>query len=150
MKNNCVEISVFGERNYRLFLDIVKQELDILGTADINAVQAFILLNINETAVTIGEIIARGYYIGSNASYNIKKMILNGYIKQTQSDYDKRAAFLRLTSKGLALCRKLHTVIDMHIKTFSPQNKGKGDLEQCVSILKKVEHFWQDILSRRT
>ncbi|MDR3224114.1 MAG: MarR family winged helix-turn-helix transcriptional regulator [Holosporales bacterium] len=148
MKNSCVEISVYGEKNYRLFLDIIKQELDVIGVCDINAIQAFILLNIGENVITIGEIIARGYYIGSNASYNIRKMILNGYVVQTKSDYDRRAAFLKLTDKGLTLTEKLERILQRHLEAFGKHSKGKFDVEQCIAFLKKVEHFWKDILSR--
>ncbi|MDR0942606.1 MAG: winged helix DNA-binding protein [Holosporales bacterium] len=149
MGNSCVEISVYGEKNYRLFLDIIKQELDIIGVGDINPIQAFILMNINENVVTIGEVISRGYYIGSNASYNIKKMISNGYVQQTPSDFDKRAAYLKLTDKGLSLYEKLDADIKKLLDSFTPQIKGKFDLEQCVAFLKKVEYFWKDVLSRR-
>ncbi|MDR2458719.1 MAG: winged helix DNA-binding protein [Holosporales bacterium] len=149
MKNNCVEISVFGERNYRLFLDVIKQELDALRIIDINAVQAFILLNINESIVTVGDIITKGYYIGSNASYNIRKMNTSGYIQQIQSDYDRRAVFLKLTDNGFALCNKLDAVINKYASEFAPGTKGKIDLDQCALTLKKIEHFWKDLLARR-
>jgi DNA-binding MarR family transcriptional regulator len=149
MKNNCVEISVSGEKNYKLFLDVIKQELDALGIADINAVQAFILLNINESVVTVGDIITKGYYIGSNASYNIRKMAANGYIQQIQSNYDRRAVFLKLTDSGLALCSKLDTTINKYAAEFAPGTKGKSDLNQCALILKRIEHFWKDLLTRR-
>jgi DNA-binding MarR family transcriptional regulator len=149
MKNNCVEISVLGERNYRLFLDVIKQELDALGIVDINAVQAFILLNVNESVVTVGDIITKGYYIGSNASYNIRKMVANGYIQQIQSEYDRRAVFLKLTDSGSSLCSKLDSVITKHASEFAPGTKGKFDLTQCALVLKRIEHFWKDLLTRR-
>ncbi|MDR1365151.1 MAG: MarR family transcriptional regulator [Holosporales bacterium] len=149
MKNSCVEISVLGERNYRLFLDVVRCELDLLRIVDINAVQAFILLNIGGNVITAGDVIAKGYYIGSNASYNIRKMVTNGYVKQMQSDYDKRATFLKLTDDGLSLCSKLNQAIDEHVAEFAPGTKGKFDLGQCALILKKIEHFWKDLLSRK-
>ena len=71
MKNDFVDISICGELNYRLFLSVIKHELDKLGYADIAAVQALILMNLGDNVVTITEVMSRGYYIGSNASYNI-------------------------------------------------------------------------------
>ncbi|MDR0695195.1 MAG: MarR family winged helix-turn-helix transcriptional regulator [Holosporales bacterium] len=149
MRNSCVEISVCGEKNYRLFLDIIKQELDSIGAVDINAIQAFILMNINDNVVTIGEVITRGYYIGSNASYNIKKMTMNNYIHQTQSDFDKRAAYLKLTQKGLNLCNKLYDSVNNYLKIFETSIGGDFDIDQCIGVMKKIEHFWKDILMRR-
>jgi DNA-binding MarR family transcriptional regulator len=149
MKNSCVEISVCGEKIYRLFLDILKQELDIAGAIDINAIQAFILMNINDNVVTIGEVITRGYYIGSNASYNIRKMTINNYIQQTQSDFDKRAAYLKLTRKGLDLCDNLYESVNGYLKMFESSVNPDLGLDRCLDILKRIEHFWKDILMRR-
>ncbi|MDR1233963.1 MAG: MarR family winged helix-turn-helix transcriptional regulator [Holosporales bacterium] len=150
MKNSCLELSVCGEKTFRLFLEIIKQELDLLGIADISGVQAFILMNINENVITVGEVLSRGYYIGSNASYNIKKMITNKYIMQTPSDYDKRASYLQLTKKGLDLYTKLEAAITQHMNRFEAVSPGKSDMERGLKFLKKIENYWQDVLTRRT
>lgn len=149
MRNSCVEISVYGERTYRIFLDIIKQELDLMNVVDINAIQAFVLMNIGENIVTMGEVLSRGYYIGSNASYNLKKMIANGYIQQTQSDYDKRTSFLKLTEKGISLCEKLDRSINSHSKSLENNFKDKFGLDDGVGFLKGVETFWKDVLMSR-
>jgi DNA-binding MarR family transcriptional regulator len=124
-------------------------ELDIFGVSNINAIQAFILMNINESVVTMGEVIGRGYYVGSNASYNIKNLIISGYIKQTQSDYDRRLAFLKLTNNGLELVDNLDKAIQAHMDSFARSRKGGklGNIEQCIAFLRKIELFWKDVLS---
>ena len=61
------------ERLHRLLLDVVKDEFERLKILDINSVQALLLFNIGENEVTAGELKARGYYQGSNVSYNLKK-----------------------------------------------------------------------------
>jgi DNA-binding MarR family transcriptional regulator len=149
MKNSCLELPICGEKMHRLFLDIVKQELDNLGIVDINSVQAFILLNVNDNVITMGEVLSRGYYVGSNASYNVKKMIVNSYMKQTPSDYDRRAVYLSLTDKGLELCDKLEGALEAHMSKFSAFISGKSEIDKNLKFLKKVENFWQDILLRR-
>jgi len=148
MRNSCVETSVSGEKAYKLFLDIVKLELDVLGCVDINCIQALILMNINENVVTIGEVLSRGYYIGSNASYNLRKMISNGYVNQTPSDYDKRAAYLKLTSKGLNLYEKLDAALQKHATALENTFKNKTELDKGLEFLKKVESFWKETLTR--
>lgn len=149
MRNSCVEVSVYGEKNYRLFLDIIKQELDNLNYTDLTAIQAFLLMNIGENIVTIGEVISRGYYIGSNASYNVKKLIANGYILQVPSDYDKRAVYLKLTEKGRKLCGKIDESIKGHMNLFESRMKGKFDMNAGVEFLKNVERVWKDLLQSR-
>ena len=70
------------ERLHRHFLEVLKTELDRLGIQDINNVQSLILYNIGDDELTVGELTARGYYLGSNVSYNVKKMVENGYLGQ--------------------------------------------------------------------
>jgi DNA-binding MarR family transcriptional regulator len=149
MRNCCLELSTCGEKTFRLFLDILKQELDILGVVDISGIQAFILMNVGDSVITMGEVLSRGYYVGSNASYNLKKMIMTGYMKQNPSEYDKRASYLSLTEKGLELCNKLESVINNHMSRFESTATGKLELERGLKFMKKIESYWQDILMRR-
>ncbi|MDR0630481.1 MAG: MarR family winged helix-turn-helix transcriptional regulator [Holosporales bacterium] len=149
MKNSYLELPIYGEKMHRLFLDVIKQELDNLAVADISSVQAFILMNVNDNVITMGEVLSRGYYVGSNASYNIKKMITNSYMRQTPSDYDKRAIYLSLTEKGLNLCERLENSIKEHIDKFKISNANKAEIDKGLKFLKKFETYWQDVLQRR-
>ena len=103
MNNGCIDISIYGEKNYKLFLEAIKQELDLAKYTDLTPIQALILLNISDNVLTIGEVMSRGYYLGSNASYNIKKLTNTGYISTVPSDYDRRAIIIKLTKKGCKL-----------------------------------------------
>ena len=85
------------ERLHRYFLDVVKVELDRLQIMDINNVQAMILFNIGHDEMTVGELTLRGYYLGSNVSYNLKKMVELGYVVQERSPHDKRSIRIKLT-----------------------------------------------------
>lgn len=95
------------ERLHRCFLDIIKLELDRLGRDDINSVQALILFNIGEAEMTVGDLTHRGYYLGSNVSYNVKKLSETGYIAQERSAHDRRSVKVRLTTKGLELRQRI-------------------------------------------
>lgn len=148
MRNECIDISIWGERNYKLFLDILKRELDKMGCTDITPIQTMILLNIGDGVVTIGEVIGRGYYIGSNASYNVKKLIKNGYMEQVPSDFDRRSVFLKLTIKGLNLCENLENILDVHMAEFDKFQRKRYDMKTCIEFLKSVERFWVGILQR--
>ena len=146
MKNDFVDISLRGETNYRLFLSVIKHELDKLGYADIAAVQALILMNLGDNVVTISEVMSRGYYIGSNASYNIRRLVANGYIAQSPSDYDKRAILLQTTAKGEELCSKVSSALNGHIKKFEQKMKGKLDMKKGLEFLKNIELAWKNFL----
>ena len=142
MRHDCVEFTVFSERVYKAFLDLIKFELDGVGAADINPIQAFILLNIDENSVTMSEVISRGYYVGSNASYNLKRMLASGYIEQNASTYDKRIAYLNLTNKGKTLIEKLNGRIARHNKT------AEVDFKKMSNSLSRLENHWRDILNK--
>ena len=68
------------ERLHRLLLDVIKDEFERLNILDINAVQGLLLFNIGTNEVTAGELKTRGYYQGSNVSYNLKKLVEAGYM----------------------------------------------------------------------
>src|SRR5205823_14986505 len=47
-------------------------------TACFRNVQALMLFNIVDAEVTVGELTSRGCYLGSNVSYNVKKLVESG------------------------------------------------------------------------
>jgi len=97
MQTAYMDLIALVERLHRQFLEVVKLELDTNSVHDINNVQAMILYNIGDMEMTVGELTLRGCYLGSNVSYNVKKMLENGYIVQERSPHDRRSARVRLT-----------------------------------------------------
>ena len=116
MNNGYLEVISLVERLHRHFLEVVKLELDGLGIHDINNVQGLMLFNIGDAEMTVGELTLRGCYLGSNVSYNVKKMVENGYLVQERSVHDRRSIHVRLTDKGRKLRDRLTT---MHTDTSS-------------------------------
>src|ERR1043165_5023953 len=115
MKAEYLETIGLIERLHRHFLEIVKLELDGLGIHDINNVQGLILFNIGDAEMTVGELTLRGCYLGSNVSYNVKKMVENGYLIQERSVHDRRSIPVRLTDKGRKLRDRLTEMHRRHI-----------------------------------
>ncbi|HEX2148193.1 MAG TPA: MarR family transcriptional regulator, partial [Pseudorhizobium sp.] len=79
------------ERLHRRLLDVIKDEFDRQGRDDINAVQALLLFNIGNSELSAGELRSRGYYLGSNVSYNVKKLVDLGFINHQRSRIDRRS-----------------------------------------------------------
>lgn len=133
------------ERLHRCFLDIIKLELDRLGRDDVNSVQALILFNIGDAEMTVGDLTHRGYYLGSNVSYNVKKLSETGYIAQERSAHDRRSVKVRLTPKGLELRQKIAELYDRHVSqlasvgTLAPDKLGATN-----TMLKGLERFWSE------
>lgn len=130
------------ERLHRYFLDVVKIELDRKNVEDINNVQAMILYNIGHDTMTVGELTHRGYYLGSNVSYNVKKMSENGYIEQERSVHDKRSIRVKLTQKGSDLYSNLNKMFLRHEGRLDGTKLTDETLTQTVTTLQMVERFW--------
>ena len=130
------------ERLHRHFLEIVKLELDGMGVHDINNVQGLILFNIGDAEMTVGELTLRGCYLGSNVSYNVKKMVENGYLIQERSEHDRRSIHVRLSEKGRTLCEKLVQMHDRHVEMLGQTPVTEADLVATGATLKRLERFW--------
>lgn len=136
------EVIQLVERLHRYFLDVVKTELDRHNMQDINNVQAMILYNIGQDDLTVGELTLRGYYLGSNVSYNVKKMVENGYIIQERSVHDKRSIRVKLSDKGKKLHKIVSDMLVKHVEKLNVTDLTDPRLNQTLQTLKLLERFW--------
>ena len=131
------------ERMHRLLLDVIKDEFERLGIANVNPVQALLLFNIADNEVTATELKSRGYYQGSNVSYNLKKLVEMGFIHHQRCSIDRRSVRIRLTATGQAVRDRVASLFERHavqldeggIVTFAT-------LDETVRVLKRLERFW--------
>ena len=133
------------ERLHRLLLDVIKDEFERVGLLEINPVQALLLFNVGDNEVTAGELKSRGYYQGSNVSYNLKKLVEAGYMHHQRSEIDRRSVRVRLTEKG----RGVHVLVSRLFRTHSEGLMGRGVLdhdgvEDITSALRRVERYWTE------
>jgi DNA-binding MarR family transcriptional regulator len=130
------------ERLHRQFLELVKLELDGLGIRDINNVQGMMLFSIGDAEMTVGELTLRGCYLGSNVSYNVKKMVENDYLVQHRSLHDRRSIHVHLTEKGRRLRDNLTEMHQRHYEMLSQVGLSAGDLQSVGIMLRRLEQFW--------
>ncbi len=148
MKQIYMETILLVERLHRRFLDVIKTELDRLHIDDVNNVQTLILYNISSEQLTVGELTNRGYYLGSNVSYNVKKLVENDYLVQEKSPHDKRSTRVRLSEKGLALCGKIDELYLRHIEELKNGEPNEDALADTNASLHALERFWTDYINR--
>ena len=129
------------ERLHRHFLNVVKSELDSSNIRDTNNVQAIMLFNLGDAEMTVGELTLRGCYLGSNVSYNLKKMLENGYVEQARSPHDRRSTHVKLTPKGRALRDRLAEMHRRHAESLQCVIPAP-DLEHAAATLSRLERFW--------
>ena len=138
------------ERLHRRLLDVIKDEFDRRGRSDVNAVQALLLFNIADKELTAGELRTRGYYLGSNVSYNVKKLVETGYLHHARSRIDRRAVRISLTEKGRDVHNVVNALYDKHVLTV--EQIGGVSCEEFKRLnvaLVRLERFWTDQIRYR-
>src|ERR1700680_606189 len=136
-----LEVISLIERLHRQLLEVIKLELDGLGIYDINNVQGMILFNIGDAEMTVGELTTRGCYLGSNVSYNVKRMVENGYIVQERSVHDRRSIHVRLTTKGRNLRDRLSAMHKRHVEMLGQTAITDTDLQAVAVMLHRLTPF---------
>lgn len=147
MKQSYLETIRLIERLHRRFLDVIKTELDRLGIEDINNVQSLILSNISSEQLTVGELTARGYYLGSNVSYNVKKLVENGYLNQERSPHDRRMTRVRVSEKGLELCNRIDELYQTNASELEREVIAQEQLTSTNQVLSALERYWSNYIS---
>ena len=140
-----LEALTLVERLHRRLLDVIKDEFDRRGRADINSVQALLLYNIGEKELTAGELRTRGYYLGSNVSYNLKKLVEMGFLDHQRSRVDRRSVRIKLTEKGSDVCETVRALYEKHVRTV--EQVGGINADEFAGLnkaLHRLERFWTD------
>jgi DNA-binding MarR family transcriptional regulator len=150
MKSNYLVTLRLIERLHRLLLDLIKDEFERIGRTDVNSVQALLLFNIGDVELTAGELKSRGLYLGSNVSYNLKKLVESGYIHHQRSRTDKRSVRVRLTDKGKAISDMVNRLFERQMGMIE---KVGGitvpDLKNVNQVAMRLERFWIDQIRYR-
>ena len=140
-----LEMLALLERLHRLLLDVIKDEFERLGMLEINAVQAMLLFNVGDAELTAGELKSRGYYQGSNVSYNLKKLVEGGYMHHHRCSVDRRSVRVSLTDKG----REVHCIVAALFSRHAEGLDTRGALDQTslteiTATLREVERYWTE------
>jgi DNA-binding MarR family transcriptional regulator len=150
VRPSYLEALTLVERLHRRLLDVIKDEFDRRGRSEVNAVQALLLYNIAGKELTAGELRTRGYYLGSNVSYNVKKLVENGFLHHTRSRVDRRVVRVSLTPKGKEIHDTVAALYDKHVATV--EQIGGISCDEFTKLnqsLAWLERFWTDQIRYR-
>ena len=147
MNKQYLELTRLIERLHRRFIDVLKTELNRLGVRDVNGVQALLLTNIGEQKITIRDLVERGYYLGSNVSYNIKKLTDLGYLNQEPTPQDKRSVTISLTEKALAIVHGMRDLQNNNADAFTRSGADLEKVEEICKGLRSLERTWADYIN---
>ncbi len=140
-----MEALTLVERLHRRLLDVIKDEFDRMGRSDVNSVQALLLFNIGDAELTAGELRTRGYYLGSNVCYNLKKLVDMGFVHHQRSRVDRRSVRISLTDKGHEVANIINNLYERHMASIEPVGGvGAEEFRQLNKSLQRLERFWTD------
>ncbi|PWJ76953.1 DNA-binding MarR family transcriptional regulator [Pseudaminobacter salicylatoxidans] len=138
------------ERLHRRLLDVIKDEFERNNRSDINAIQALLLFNIGNSELTAGELRSRGYYLGSNVSYNLKKLVELGFINHQRSRIDRRSVRISLTDKGTEVAEVVAKLYERHIGSIEQVGGiNTEEFQQMNRALQRLDRFWNDTIAYR-
>ncbi|CAO3433741.1 MarR family winged helix-turn-helix transcriptional regulator [Azospirillum doebereinerae] len=134
------------ERMHRRYLDVVRVGLLKQGVEDIGPVQALMIMLIGEDDLSVRDLMERGYYLGSNASYSLKILVDAGYINRAASPRDRRTARLQLTDKGRALRAELTRLERIQAEALVRNDAEIGELKAAYRTLRRLDRVWGDMV----
>ncbi len=138
------------ERLHRRLLDVIKDEFERNGRNDINAIQALLLFNIGNSELTAGELRTRGYYLGSNVSYNLKKLVELGFINHQRSRVDRRSVRVSLTPAGQEIADIVAKLYERHVGSIEQVGGiNREEFHQMNRALQRLDRFWNDTIAYR-
>lgn len=133
------------ERLHRLLLDVIKDEFERVGVLEINSVQALLLFNIGDNEVTAGELKSRGYYQGSNVSYNLKKLVEMGFMHHQRCEIDRRSVRVRLTEEGRRIRDIVTELFARHAIGLEEKDIINSEgIDDISNMLRRMERYWTD------
>jgi DNA-binding MarR family transcriptional regulator len=139
-----IEIVRVIERLHRRSLDLIRADLIRAGVDDLSPSQVMMLLTIGRSELSVRDLIERGYYLGSNASYSLKRLVEAEYVVRTASERDRRSARIRLSKKGQKLCDMIKTIDRTYHRLVTRNEEEIRELESTFRTLKRLEEAWSN------
>jgi DNA-binding MarR family transcriptional regulator len=144
-----IEIVRAIERLHRRSLDLLRADLIQAGVDDLSPSQVMMLFTIGPGELSVRDLIERGYYLGSNASYSLKRLVEAEYVLRAALERDRRSARIRLSEKGRDLCERVKR-IDRRYQQLVAQNEEEvRELETTFRTLKRLEQTWSNVVRYR-
>ncbi|MGB4102180.1 MAG: MarR family winged helix-turn-helix transcriptional regulator [Alphaproteobacteria bacterium] len=134
------------ERMHRRYLDVVRLEMARINVQDISPVQVMMLSNIGLEEISVRDLIERGYYLGSNASYNLKQLVECGYVTRQAATRDRRLARLKLSDRGKRVLDQLNKLDTTLAEPMLRGGIESAEFDAAYRLLRKLERRWTDAI----
>ena len=145
IKEKYLQSLTLIERLHRRLLDVIKDDFDRSGEKEVNPVQALLLFNIADAELTASELKTRGHYQGSNVSYNLKKMVEQGFVNHERSIADKRSVRISLTEKGEGIRARVDALYNRQLAAIEQiVGLSNEEFDKLNRSLARLERYWTD------
>jgi DNA-binding MarR family transcriptional regulator len=138
------------ERVHKALFDVIKDALERRGRSDVNPTQALLVYGIGEKDFAACELRTRGYYLGSNVSYNLKKLVEMGLLDYQRSRDDRRSVRVKVTDKGRQVRDIVDALYQRHVNAV--EQVGGISTDEIMILnksLRRLDRFWEDQISYR-
>ena len=141
------ELTTMLDRLHRRYLDVVRLELEEIGVRDINPPQALLMTLMNDGDVPLRDVMQRGGYTASTATYMIKKLVEHGYLEQARATHDRRTMRLRLTRAGRRVADQLMLLNSRHAEFVGSEDGLGAKIADTTLTLRRIDRAWSDFLT---
>ncbi|ATU90436.1 winged helix DNA-binding protein [Phyllobacterium zundukense] len=130
------------ERANRRFASFLQAEMTRRGVQEIGPAHAMLLLTIGNDELSVGQLMDRGPYGGTNLSYYLKQLGECGYIERIPLARDRRTARIRLSEKARQLCSDLTEVAAKYHRLVAGDPENMRNMEVAFETLDRLERAW--------
>jgi Transcriptional regulators len=128
---NLADIAVAMDRGLRVFAEFARPILTLHGAEKVSISNLIFLLSVGDGEARVNDIVKRGRYVGSNASYALKFLQESGYIDRKQDPEDRRNAVVSWTPKGKAIVDALRAAC----------GDGGGLPREAAAVIRSFENY---------
>lgn len=109
---NLADVAVAMDRLLRVFSEFVRP-IQLAHSADrISLSNLLFLISVGDGDARVNDLVKRGRYLGSNASYALKFLQDSGFLDRRQDPEDRRNAVVSWTPKGRDLVFSLRAACE--------------------------------------
>ena len=149
MRSTLIKANDVFSRINSVFMEIVRLEIERIGVYNLTANQYMILQHLGNDRIPVGDLSLRSSYLGTNISYNVRKMVESGYLIQEKSEHDQRTHYVSLSEKSKEVIEKMDHALDEHGELLKKYGIDRNYFEEVLSQIGKIDDFWTYTLSIR-
>ncbi len=146
MQSHHLELVRVIERVHRRYFDLLRVELTRLGVDDISPSQVMLLFTIGEDELSVRDLLERGHYLGSNASYNLSSCWRPITSSGPRLPATAAPPAYGWTRRAANLCNLIRSVDETYHRLVARDAEETRELGIAFAMLRRLEFVWTNAL----